>query len=111
MSPILQPSSKILSGEKKDNCVYQLIDKNPIKVKIPGVLQPAPTPDEIVYIGRTNDPEDRERQHRLKGWDFTSLKIISAPMTEREATIEEIGQLTRYYAMHKRLPKYNKRIG
>ena len=63
---------------------------------------------EIVYIGTTNDPERRAREHRLSGKRFTRLEVTSPWMTPRQAKEKESRDLALYRMYHNnRNPKYN----
>lgn len=93
----------------RDTYVYYLVKKPVVELKIPGVSRRPSPIGEIVYIGITNDPGRREGEHRGENWVFTDLEVVSGPMLRSEAKCEEIGELARYYAIHKRYPKYNKK--
>ena len=75
----------------QDTYVYELIDGN-----------------EVVYIGTTNDPGRREREHRDEGKKFSRLKPISRRMTEDGAKKKEAERLATYRKNHQgRNPKDN----
>jgi len=64
---------------------------------------------ETVYIGTTNDPEERERQHRADGKTFDRLVPTSQKMTPEEAKRKESQDLEKYRRGHNgKNPKYNK---
>ena len=63
----------------------------------------------VVYKGTTNDPEEREKQHKREGKKFTKLLPTSRRMTEEGAKKRESENLERYRRSHRgRNPKYNK---
>ena len=61
-----------------------------------------------VYIGTTNDPERREKEHKDSGKKFTKMDITSRKMTEEGAKKKETEKLERYRKNQGRNPKYNK---
>ena len=64
---------------------------------------------EIVYRGTTNDPEQREQEHRDEGKRFTHLLVTSRRMTEEGAKQKESEALQTYREGHGGLnPRYNK---
>ncbi|MBC6414513.1 MAG: GIY-YIG nuclease family protein [Chromatiales bacterium] len=65
--------------------------------------------NEIVYIGTTNDPERRKREHETEGKVFDSMNLVSGPVTEDEAKRIEKELLAEYRQRHNgKNPKYNK---
>ena len=63
----------------------------------------------IVYIGITNDPERREREHRDEGKKFTTLSLQGPRVTEEGARRWEEERLETYRRNHGgKNPKYNK---
>lgn len=63
----------------------------------------------IVYKGTTNDPEQREQQHRDDGKRFTLLEVTSRRLTEESASERESAQLQQYRSNHGgQNPRYNK---
>lgn len=63
----------------------------------------------IVYIGKTQDPDARERQHRAEGKRFTKLVVQGPKVIEKTALEWEEEELRKYRRSHRgRNPKYNK---
>lgn len=63
----------------------------------------------IVYRGTTNNPEQREQQHKQAGKQFDSLKVTSRKMTEEGAMNKETENLETYRKGHNGSnPLYNK---
>ena len=63
----------------------------------------------VVYKGTTNDPEEREKQHKREGKQFTKLLPTSRRMTKKGAKKRESENLERYRRSHGGMnPKYNK---
>lgn len=63
---------------------------------------------EIVYRGTTNDPEEREQQHRAEGKTFDRLVPTSRKMTPEGAKKKESQDLEKYRRGHGgENPKYN----
>ena len=63
---------------------------------------------EIVYIGYTNDPEFRLREHELAGNRFTRMDLNSRPLTAEATKIKEAAIIKAYRTKHGgRLPRYN----
>jgi len=64
--------------------------------------------NKIVYAGITNDPTQRETQHR-QGKTFDKMQIIGRVSTREGAEKWETGRLKIYMKNHNgELPKYNK---
>jgi predicted GIY-YIG superfamily endonuclease len=64
--------------------------------------------NKVVYVGTTNDPEQREQQHREDGKKFGHMNVTSRRMTEDGAKRKEAERLTTYRKNQGRNPKYNK---
>lgn len=62
----------------------------------------------IVYIGITNDPKRREREHRNKGKRFSHMHVVSKRMSKDEARRDEVNRLADYRRRKGKNPKYNK---
>lgn len=62
----------------------------------------------VVYIGKTNDPERREQEHKKEGKKFTKMLITSPRKTEDGAKKQEQNELERYKKNQGKLPRYNK---
>ena len=62
----------------------------------------------IVYIGITDNRDEREDGHRREGKQFKDLKVETKPMTRPEARDWESGRLETYRDLMGRNPKYNK---
>jgi len=63
----------------------------------------------VVYRGTTNDPDQRESQHRADGKRFTKMTITSRKMTEDGAKKKESEALQKYRRSHGgKTPPYNK---
>ena len=75
----------------RDTVVYQLKQGN-----------------QVVYIGITNDPARREKQHRKSGKEFDQMELVSQYMTAEEAQKKEQEMLEKYRKGHGgKNPKYN----
>ena len=62
-----------------------------------------------VYIGTSNDLNERAEAHRDEGKRFTRIEATSRAMTEESARKREAEQLARYRGSHNgRNPQYNK---
>lgn len=61
-----------------------------------------------VYVGTTNDPEAREKQHESDGKKFTKMTVTSSKMTEQGAKTKESKKLETYRKNQGKNPKYNK---
>lgn len=65
--------------------------------------------NKVVYVGITNDPEVREKQHQKDGKKFGHMKVIGRATTEDGAKKWESKRLETYRGTHKgKNPKYNK---
>ena len=64
--------------------------------------------NKVVYIGITNDPERREKEHELEGKQFTKMIVARTPMTKGGAEEKENKKLDTYLKNQGKLPKYNK---
>ncbi len=63
----------------------------------------------IVYIGKTNDIENRAAQHKEDGKKFDSIQKTSRVMGEKSALAREEERLKKYRYGHKgKNPQYNK---
>ena len=63
----------------------------------------------VVYRGTTNNPEQREEQHRDEDKRFTKLTVTSRKMTDDGAKQKETEALKKYRDSHSgKNPKYNK---
>ena len=63
----------------------------------------------VVYKGTTNNPEEREQQHRDQGKRFDRLLVTSSRMTGDGAKKKEEKNLQQYRSTHRgRNPAYNK---
>ncbi|MGB7292125.1 MAG: GIY-YIG nuclease family protein [Thermodesulfobacteriota bacterium] len=77
---------------KRDNYRYELRDKG-----------------SLVYVGITNDPEKREQEHKGERKRFTSMNIITPPVTQDSAERWEEKRLETYRTNHQgKNPRYNK---
>jgi len=66
----------------------------------------------IVYIGVTDDPSRREREHKSEGKRFTSMNIVGPAVTKGSAEQWEEKRLEQYCRSHGgKSPKYNKTEG
>lgn len=88
---IVHQQEESVHGKKRDTVTYELKKGN-----------------KVVYVGTTNDPERREREHRDSGKDFGHLKITSRKMTEKGAKKKEEERLATYRKNRGKNPKYNK---
>ena len=62
-----------------------------------------------VYIGTTDDPERRVREHELEGKRFSRMEVTSRRMSDDGARRKEDEQLASYRRSHgKKNPRYNK---
>lgn len=62
----------------------------------------------VVYVGITNDPERREREHRSEGKKFTRMRIVGKVSTEVSASDWETDRIATYKDNHNgNRPKYN----
>ena len=64
--------------------------------------------NKVVYVGTTNNPEQREQQHREDGKKFGHMNVTSRRMTEDGAKRKEAERLATYRKNQGRNPKYNK---
>lgn len=64
--------------------------------------------NKVVYVGTTNDPEQREQQHREDGKKFGHMNVTSRRMTEDGAKKKEAERLATYRKNQGGNPKYNK---
>ncbi|MEW8417175.1 MAG: GIY-YIG nuclease family protein [Candidatus Thiodiazotropha endolucinida] len=64
--------------------------------------------NKVVYVGTTNDPKQREQQHREDGKKFGHMNVTSRRMTEDGAKKKETERLATYRKNQGRNPKYNK---
>ena len=61
-----------------------------------------------VYIGTTDNPERRVREHEAEGKRFTRMDVTSRRMTEEGAKQKEAAHLASYRSSHGgRNPRYN----
>ncbi len=61
-----------------------------------------------VYIGTTDNPERRVREHEAEGKRFTRMDVTSRRMTDEGAKRKEAEQLASYRGSHtRRNPRYN----
>ena len=61
-----------------------------------------------IYIGTTDKPERRLREHELEGRRFTRMEITSRRMTEDGAMKKEAEQIQNYRRAHGgNNPRYN----
>ncbi len=68
------------------------------------VLQDGPS---IVYVGITDNPERREKEHR-ENKDFTSMKVVGPKVTRATAEQWEEKRIDTYKSNHEgNRPKYN----
>ncbi|NRB64676.1 MAG: GIY-YIG nuclease family protein [Saprospiraceae bacterium] len=66
--------------------------------------------NEVVYVGTTNDPERREKEHLDAGKKFGHMNITSKKMTEGGAMKKEAERLATYRKNQGKNPKYNKSL-
>ena len=78
-------------GKKRDTVTYELKVVN-----------------KVLYAGTTNDPEQREQQHKNEGKEFGHLRVTSRRMTEAGAMKKESKRLATYRKNQGKNPKYNK---
>ena len=65
--------------------------------------------NKIVYIGTTNDPERRAREHIQQKHKFKTFEVVGPRVTEDSAKKWEDERLKTYRSGHKvKNPKYNK---
>jgi predicted GIY-YIG superfamily endonuclease len=63
----------------------------------------------VVYRGTTNNPEEREAEHKSSGKRFSKLTVTSRKMTADGAKKREAESLSKYRKSHGgKNPKYNK---
>ncbi len=63
----------------------------------------------VVYRGTTNDPDQREAEHKAAGKSFTNMLVTSRKMTDDGAKKKEKESLAAYRKNHSgKNPKYNK---
>lgn len=95
-----------------------VIGRNTVRYTMPKKKKPTKPRDtmtyelvdgkEVVYRGKTNDLERREREHRQQGKEFTKIRQTSRRMTEEGAGKKEREQLKTYRKNHGgKNPKYN----
>ena len=76
---------------ERDTYKYELLDGN-----------------KVVYVGITNDPARREREHRAEGMKFTRMRIIGRISTNTGASNWEANRIATYKENHNgNRPKYN----
>lgn len=63
----------------------------------------------IVYIGTTNDPERRAREHHDERMRFKKMEIVGPRVTEDGAKKWEEESIERYRKNTGNKPKYNKK--
>lgn len=64
--------------------------------------------NDILYIGITNDPEEREEEHRTDGKRFGHMRIVGPAVTKDTAEEWEEERLEAYRRSHGgRNPRYN----
>ena len=86
----LTRQGKVLMAER-DTYKYELLDGNT-----------------VVYVGITNDPARREREHRAEGMKFTSMRIVGRVSTNESAGMWEANRISTYKDNHNgNRPKYN----
>jgi len=78
-------------AKKQDTVTYELKDGN-----------------KVVYVGTTNDPERREKEHRDAGKKFGHINVTSRRMTDEGAKKKEAERLKTYRKNQGANPKYNK---
>jgi predicted GIY-YIG superfamily endonuclease len=61
-----------------------------------------------VYIGSTNDPGRRAREHADSGKKFDSLQVTSPRISKTEAERREARNINSYKKATGKSPKYNK---
>ncbi len=64
--------------------------------------------NKVLYVGTTNDPDRRERQHRKEGKNFGHMKVTSRRMTKDGAKKKEAERLATYRKNQGRNPDHNK---
>jgi len=64
--------------------------------------------NKVVYVGTTNDPEQREEEHRAAGKKFGHMNVTSRRMTDEGAKKKEAERLETYRKNQGDNPKYNK---
>ncbi|MFD2177757.1 MULTISPECIES: GIY-YIG nuclease family protein [Veronia] len=65
--------------------------------------------NKVVYVGTTNNPDRRAKEHKSDGKDFSKMEITSRKMTEDGAMKKEADRLKTYRKNHKnKNPQYNK---
>ncbi len=79
-------------ASKKDHYMYELRDRA-----------------KVVYVGITDDPEKREKEHKRERKRFSSMKVIKPPVTQSSAEKWEEKRLDTYKSNHRgKNPRYNK---
>jgi len=78
-------------SKKRDTVTYELKDRN-----------------KVLYVGTTNDPERRAKEHEDAGKNFGHMKVTSRKMTEQGAQKKEAERIAQYQKNHGKGPKYNK---
>jgi len=77
---------------KRDTYLYSLKDGN-----------------RIVYIGQSQNPPEREQEHRSSEKKFTKMDVRPIPMSEKTALKREEEWIESYKSSHDgKPPKYNK---
>lgn len=72
-----------MARKKRDTYLYQLKDSHTIE-----------------YIGITNNPDRRVKEHERNGLEFTHMRVVDGPMTRPEARRREAAALKKYRSRH-----------
>lgn len=64
--------------------------------------------NKVVYVGTTNDPERRAKEHESMGKKFSKMTITSPKLTQGSARKREAERLATYRKNQGKNPKYNK---
>lgn len=64
--------------------------------------------NKVLYVGTTNNPERREKEHKASGKKFGHMSVTSRRMTEAGAKRKETQRLSTYIKNNGKTPKYNK---
>lgn len=63
-----------------------------------------------VYVGTSNDPERRAKEHERSGKNFTHMNILSGKKTPENAKKMEKELIGKYGGSKSKTPKYNKTL-
>ncbi|MBA2846163.1 putative GIY-YIG superfamily endonuclease [Methanococcus maripaludis] len=63
-----------------------------------------------VYVGTTNDPERRMKEHERAGKKFTHMNVLTGKKTQSNAKKMEKELIEKYGGSKRKTPKYNKTL-